>query len=103
RRALRCTLFPYTTLFRSPINGHFVLNRSQVRVHVAQAPFRQLLPPLNDGDSHLALCLSRIVTINGHFVLNRSQVRVHVAQAPFRQLLPPLKYGESHLALCLSV
>src|SRR4029434_11320982 len=38
-----------------PINGHFVLNRSQVRVHVAQAPFRQLLPPLKYGESHLAL------------------------------------------------
>src|SRR4029434_8676876 len=70
-----------------PINGHFVLNRSQVRVHVAQAPFRQLLPPLKDGESHLALCLSPRVPINRHFDLNRSQVRVHVAQAasaPFK-------------------
>src|SRR4029434_6587814 len=36
-----------------PINGHFVLNRSQVSVHIAQAPFRQLLPPLKYGESHL--------------------------------------------------
>src|SRR4029434_10102545 len=62
----------------------------------------QLLPPLKEGESHLALCLSALVPIYCHFDLNRSRVSVHIAQAPFRQLLPPFNDEESHLDLCLS-
>src|SRR4029434_4392242 len=41
----------------------------RVSVHIAQAPFRQLLPPFNDGESHLALCLSPWGPVNGGCVL----------------------------------
>src|SRR5947208_6668462 len=52
RRPPRSTLFPYTTLFRSPIRSHCSCARSASGNSVGWRPSRRTLPKLTRSEEH---------------------------------------------------